>query len=310
MRTLFTLFALILSLTLQAQTSASSADPKGRGFVIYEMTGDASIVKSGKPTPAKIGNLLNAGDVILFKNTGKVTLVCSHYHPFKYDKVKSLNISGIKDTCNPYSESLTKAYFHYIWDEFTKGHDHGDSRRKYMKNIAAASRGNNSCPFVTYEPWEDTIIFSGGSFNLNWKSMLPGGKGSLQFFNDVVGQSKITEHPFSQDMLNLNDLLAASKLTEGEYYWGIASVGSTPCYLNYLKVISRQDEDSLIKEFKTAVASDNAAQQHFSLGFMLEERHYFTAALNQYRLAKEADPQNPLYQSVLESFLKQYKQQP
>ncbi len=298
MKTAYLLLLIFLSYSIKARSQNTD-------FVLYQFPAKTIVRNNGKDANAKIGMALKKNQEVVLTNSGIVTIICKHFNSYKYN-TKRLSVNSLKDTCKKENTSMTASYFKYVWHEFLHGHSEGNERMKYMKNTGGVSRGEGSCPYVSYATWTDKIYYTTGDLFLQWKSSIPTEKQTLQVFEDGIGKYKIFTAQPENNRYNINSLINSVGNKE-TIFWGVANGNDAPCFLNELVIVSESDAQKEVAAVSALIEEIDEAARAFRLGFMLEEKRYYSLAYGYYKTAVEKAPESGTYKNVLNEFEKLYR---
>lgn len=275
------------------------------GFLIYSYKGNIAVVENKVESKAKVGKVLNSAASIKVAAGGTVTLICNEAAMFSISKAGTYTLSSFGDSCKVSSSSVSANYIKYVWAQMTKSSSSpGSDRKKFMNTVGAVSRSVNN---IWIDPRLDTVNYSGGEFPLSWKSyadakdfefsLFNAGNTTTPAFKTVVGKLKIPIQNF------------ASKIKPGNsYLWTAAVKGENNDELKVLNYVSKENFQALLASLKaSAGAFENAAEEAYRLGFLLEDAHYMAEAYQYYSKAATLAPDVPLYRSTLMSFKKDYE---
>lgn len=275
------------------------------GFLIYSFKGNIAVVENKVESKAKIGKMLNSAASIKVAAGGTVTLICNEAAMFSISKAGTYTLSSFGDSCKISTSSVSANYVKYVWAQMTKsGSSPGSDRKKFMNTVGAVSRSVNN---IWIDPRLDTVNYSGGEFPLSWKSyadakdfefsLFNAGNTTTPAFKTVVGKLKIPIQNF------------ASKIKPGNsYLWTAAVKGENNDELKVLNYVSKENFQAILAALKaSAGAFENAAEEAYRLGFLLEDAHYMAEAYQYYSKAATLAPDVPLYRSTLMSFKKDYE---
>lgn len=275
------------------------------GFLIYSFKGNIAVVENKVESKAKIGKMLNSAASIKVAAGGTVTLICNEAAMFSISKAGTYTLSSFGDSCKISTSSVSANYVKYVWAQMTKsGSSPGSDRKKFMNTVGAVSRSVNN---IWIDPRLDTVNYSGGEFPLSWKSyadakdfefsLFNAGNTTTPAFKTVVGKLKIPIQNF------------AAKIKPGNsYLWTAAVKGENNDELKVLNYVTKESFQAMLAALKaSAGAFENAAEEAYRLGFLLEDAHYMAEAYQYYSKAATLAPDVPLYRSTLMSFKKDYE---
>lgn len=275
------------------------------GFLIYSYKGNIAVIENKVESKAKVGKMLNSAASIKVAAGGTVTLICNEAAMFSISKAGTYTLSSFGDSCKVSTSSVSANYVKYVWAQMTKaGSSPGSDRKKFMNTVGAVSRSVNN---IWIDPRLDTVNYSGGEFPLSWKSYADAKDFEFSLFNTdnttspafktVVGKLKIPIQNF-----------AAKLKTGNTYLWTAAVKGENNDELKVLNYVTKESFQSTLAALKaSAGAFENAAEEAYRLGFLLEDAHYLAEAYQYYSKAATLAPDVPLYRSTLMSFKKDYE---
>lgn len=275
------------------------------GFLIYSYKGNIAVIENKVESKAKVGKMLNSAASIKVAAGGTVTLICNEAAMFSISKAGTYTLSSFGDSCKVSTSSVSANYVKYVWAQMTKSSSSpGSDRKKFMNTVGAVSRSVNN---IWIDPRLDTVNYSGGEFPLSWKSyadakdfefsLFNAGNTTTPAFKTVVGKLKIPIQNF------------AAKIKPGNsYLWTAAVKGENNDELKVLNYVSKENFQAILAALKaSAGAFENAAEEAYRLGFLLEDAHYMAEAYQYYSKAATLAPDVPLYRSTLMSFKKDYE---
>jgi hypothetical protein len=275
------------------------------GFLIYSYKGNIAVIENKVESKAKVGKVLNSAASIKVAAGGTVTLICNEAAMFSISKAGTYTLSSFGDSCKVTTSSVSANYVKYVWAQMTKsGSSPGSDRKKFMNTVGAVSRSVNN---IWIDPRLDTVNYSGGEFPLSWKSyadakdfefsLFNTGNTTTPAFKTVLGKLKIPIQHF------------AAKIKPGNsYLWTAAVKGENNDELKVLNYVTKENFQALLAALKaSAGAFENAAEEAYRLGFLLEDAHYMAEAYQYYSKAATLAPDVPLYRSTLMSFKKDYE---
>jgi len=275
------------------------------GFLIYSYKGNIAVIENKVESKAKVGKMLNSAASIKVAAGGTVTLICNEAAMFSISKAGTYTLNSFGDSCKISTSSVSANYVKYVWAQMTKSSSSpGSDRKKFMNTVGAVSRSVNN---IWIDPRLDTVNYSGGEFPLSWKSyadakdfefsLFNAGNTTTPAFKTVVGKLKIPIQNF------------AAKIKPGNsYLWTAAVKGENNDELKVLNYVSKENFQVILAALKaSAGAFENAAEESYRLGFLLEDAHYMAEAYQYYSKAATLAPDVPLYRSTLMSFKKDYE---
>ena len=275
------------------------------GFLIYSFKGNIAVIENKVESKAKVGKMLNSAASIKVAAGGTVTLICNEAAMFSISKAGTYALSSFGDSCKISTSSVSANYVKYVWAQMTKsGSSPGSDRKKFMNTVGAVSRSVNN---IWIDPRLDTVNYSGGEFPLSWKSyadakdfefsLFNAGNTTTPAFKTVVGKLKIPIQNF------------AAKIKPGNsYLWTAAVKGENNDELKVLNYVTKESFQATLAALKSSAgAFENAAEEAYRLGFLLEDAHYMAEAYQYYSKAATLAPDVPLYRSTLMSFKKDYE---
>ncbi|RVU00127.1 hypothetical protein EOD41_14300 [Mucilaginibacter limnophilus] len=270
---------------------AQSASPH---FLVYYVKGKGTLNKAGQISALKKSDNLYQADKITVAKGGEVMLLCAQNSLIKVT-AGSYAVKNLISRCKPDGEAFTAAYFHYIWHQMSHHHEKvEDNPEKFMKTAGAVARGKQ--PVELALP-VDTIYYSSGALNINWKEQ----KLLFKLYADSLAQ--VTEKT-----INLEKTLpfgsVAARLEPGSYLWQLCHPDGKECgSLNYLEVIEKQSYNERVISILKQVIKTTDAETAFMSGFLLEQHHFLAEATKYYKQAASLDPSNKIYTNTYYRFL-------
>lgn len=274
-------------------------------FLLYSFKGNVSVIENSAETKAKVGRTVNSNATVKIAANSAVTLICNEAAMFTITKAGTYPLSKFGDSCKVSSNSVSANYVKYVWAQMTKSSGSaGSNRKNYMNTVGAVSRSINN---IWVDPRLDTVNYSSGDFPLSWKSyaeakdftfmLFPSDNILEPFYTNNVSKLKISIPSF------------ADKMKVGtSYFWIAAIKGEDNEERKVLNYVTKETFNTILEKFKKQNSAFEApAEQAYRLGFMLEDAHYLSEALQYYTKAASLDPANALYRSTLMSFKKDYE---
>ncbi len=286
------LFILCLPCMLKAETK----------FVVYQVKGNVSYTQRQVTKLLKIGQTFtDANAVINVPYNSAAILICNNYSLINLTKPDAYSLLKISDSCVTPVSSVTSVYFRFVWDELTQAHGSiEDSRKKYMHNVGAVTRGCEGLSFLTNY---DTINYSNGFFLVKWQTV---GNEKLVLYNNEAAEAPVLSINLNSDSINLQTLKELLK-APGIYYWNVQINNRENCPRKYLKFWDENDfklfYDSLLNAIPANVSD---AEKMYMLAFVLEYNYFYAESYTYYKLAYDKDPSNLKYQNSLQLFKNTY----
>jgi hypothetical protein len=296
------LHSLILFATIAGSVSAQS-----NSFLLYSVKGTVSVVENKTETPAKVGKILSNTAALKVGNGGTVTLICNEAAMFSIGKSGTYPLNKFGDSCHMSSGSVSSNYIKYVWAQMTSHGEGspGSNRKAYMNTVGAVTRGGPNNIWIDQKL--DTVNYYSGEFPLSWKSyadakdfefsLYSSDNISTPIYTNIAGKLKVSINSFAPKMKQGNS-----------YFWTAAVKGEENDDLKVLNYVTKDIYDKVLNNLKSQGAAFEApAEQAYRLGFMLEDAHYLSEALQYYTKAATMDSTNVLYRSTLMSFKKDYE---
>ena len=269
-------------------------------FLVYRLNGAVN-QKTGKQfKPIKIGQLLNSSHTISINKGASLVLICEGYNSFTISKSGSHLLSRYLDSCRNEEQSVSAAYFKYVWDEMTHPHTTPESnRRKYMQNTGAVVRG---CPGITIAPLFDTVYNSSGSIKLKWTAEVPAGQLAFALFDAEKDGRLLHSAPVTRNDVQLDTIKKYAGGNE-EVYWDLTINGNEMCSRKLVKFFKVADYAVIQAELKSSLSMIvNRAERNYAMGFLLETNHFLAEAKIYYKKAAALDPAKSNYREPLNDF--------
>ena len=292
-----------LLLTLFVLTFMGAANAQ-EGFLIYTLQGSVLVKDNTLDGKAKIGQLLTDKAEINLGAGSAVSLICSESHLITINKAGKYALKNYSKECADTKPSVTNNYLKYIWSQLTQKPGTPEKNRKqYMNNVGAVSRSINS---IWIDPRLDTMNYTSGSFPLSWKSYADEEHFEFLLYSNKDIQVPILVIPTTKKQISIADILG--KMKQGEqYYWTAIVKGNTNDERKILNYVSTEKYNSFLKELeKTNDVLEDEAAKSFRLGFLLEQAHFLSQALDYYKKAATLQPETAIYGSTLDAFKKDY----
>jgi hypothetical protein len=295
------LLYLILITSLSVAASAQTTS-----FLVYSFKGNVSVIDNNVETKAKIGNALTNKSSIKVAANSVVTLICNEAAMFTIKKAGTYQLSKFGDSCKVSSNSVSANYVKYVWAQLTTHEGTpGSNRKAFMTTVGAVSRGGVNNIWV--DPKLDTVNYSNGDFPLSWKSYADAK--DFEFF--LYSASNIAEPFYSTTISKMKISIPSfvARIKPGEsYYWISAIKGEENEERKVFNYVTKEKFEAVLAKIKSQKAQFEApAEEAYRIGFMLEDAHYLSEALQYYTKAATLDATNTLYRSTLMSFKKDYE---
>lgn len=295
------LFLILLSLC------ATGIFAQGNNFLLYSYKGNVSVVQNKVETKAKVGQSLTSASTLKISAGAVVTLICNEAAMFTIGKPGTYALSSFGDSCRVSSSSVSANYVKYVWAQMTKpSGSAGSNRKAYMNTVGAVSRNINN---VWIDTRLDTVNYSGttNEFPLSWKSYAEAKEFEFMLYNQENFSTPFYTTTVSKLKIPIKDF--SKKLKAGSsYFWTAAIKGESNEDLKVLNYVTKEAFESILENIKKQGAAFEApAEQAYRIGFMLEDAHYLSEALEYYTKAATLDTANALYRTTLMSFKKDYE---
>jgi hypothetical protein len=285
---------------------AGIVSAQNTSFLLYSFKGNVSVIENKVESKAKVGKQMTSAVTVKVAAGSAVTLICNEAAMFTLTKAGTYPLSQFGDSCHVSSNSLTSNYVKYVWASMTKSSGSpGSNRKEFMNTVGAVTRGGPNNIWIDQRL--DTVNYFSGEFPLSWKSYADAKDFQFSLYSSDNISTAMYTTIVSKLKIPINSF--APKMTPGtSYFWTTAVKGEENDDLKVLNYVTKDTYDKVLNNLKSgAIAFEAPAEQAYRLGFMLEDAHYLSEALQYYTKAATLDSANVLYRSTLMSFKKDYE---
>lgn len=272
-----------------------------QGYMVYTKQGKVYVKSGAKKRTVKTGDMLSLHTKVFIEANSSATFICSNYSCFSIKKKGSFLLSSFIDSCVKDKPGFSKAYFSYLWNQFSHPHQSPEKlRREYMQNTGAVVRG---CPDVQTDSRLDSLLvtFSDKGF-LHWYSTLSQNRLSFVLYDAMEDGNLLYEKKMPGTNLSIDSIRQWME-TGKELYWNIKTDGEEKCSRKYLLQVPQQTFAD-IENASSLLAPTYATQgEHaFSKGFLFEYSGFLFKAVQYYKQAYKLEPLNNIYKAAAATF--------
>ncbi len=266
-------------------------------FMVYAPQGKVYQKNGAKKRMFKTGDMLSLHTKIVMEANASATFICSNYSSFSIKKKGSFLLSSFVDSCVKDRPGFSKAYFSYLWNQFSSpGQSPEKLRRKYMQNTGAVVRG---CPDVQTDSRLDTLLLTGSDSGfLQWHTTISQSRLSFVLYDAMEDGNLLYEKKMPGTTISIDSIRQWIE-TGKELYWNIKTDGEEKCTRKYLLQVPEQTFSNIENEaFLLIPASSFPGEQVFSKGFTAEYNRFLFKAVQYYRQAAKLEPLNNNYKAA------------
>lgn len=269
--------------------------------MVYTKQGKVYVKSGAKKRTVKTGDMLGLHTKVFIEANSSASFICSNYSFFSVKKKGSFLLSSLIDSCVKDKPGFSKAYFSYLWNQFSNpGQSPEKLRRKYMLNTGAVVRG---CPDVQIDSRLDSLLvtFSDKGF-LSWHTTLSQSRLAFVLYDAMEDGNLLYEKTMPGTNLSIDSIRQWMK-TGKELYWNIKTDGEEKCVRKYLQQV-QQETFADIENASALITPSYATQgeRAFSKGFLFEYNRFLFKAVQYYKQALKLEPLNNIYKAAAATF--------
>lgn len=268
-----------------------------QGFMLYTKQGKVYVKNGAKKRMVKTGDLLSQHTKVFMEANASATFICSNYSHFSIKKKGSFLLSSFTDSCVKDKPGFSKAYFSYLWKQFSQPHQSPEKlRREYMQNTGAVIRG---CPDLHIDSRFDSLLFIAADKGyLRWHSPLSQDRLSFVLYDAMEAGNLLYEKKMPGTSISIDSIRQWIE-TGNELYWNIKADGEEKCTRKYLLQVQEQTFSNIENEASLFLpASSSPGEYAFSKGFIAEYNRFLFKAVQYYKQATALAPLNNNYKAA------------